>query len=70
MILSKQVLIVVLPEPDSPTIPIDCPSSISNEIFSTAVILPNLVLYSIVRFFIIIFSNYLFVSFPFPLLFF
>jgi hypothetical protein len=34
---------VLLPEPDSPTIPIDCPSATSNEIFSTAVINPNLV---------------------------
>jgi hypothetical protein len=35
---------VLLPDPDSPTIPTDCPSLISNEIFSTAVNIPNLVL--------------------------
>jgi hypothetical protein len=35
---------VLLPDPDSPTIPIDCPSATSNETSSTAVNIPNLVL--------------------------
>ena len=35
---------VLLPDPDSPTIPIDCPLESSNDIFSTAVIIPDLVM--------------------------
>lgn len=34
---------VLFPEPDSPTIPIDCPLESSNDMFSTAVIIPDLV---------------------------
>ncbi len=34
---------VLLPEPDSPTIPTEMPSKTSNEMFSTAVKVPDLV---------------------------
>lgn len=64
--LNKASAMVLLPDPDSPTIPIDCPLSISNEILSTAVRFPNLDLYIAVRFSIIIFPLLLLVYFPFP----
>ncbi|HEX5518817.1 MAG TPA: hypothetical protein VFX18_00095 [Candidatus Nitrosocosmicus sp.] len=59
---------MLLPDPDSPTIPIDCSSSISKETSSTAARFPALVLYSIVKSLTIVFSLLLllFVSFPGP----
>ena len=64
--LNKARASVLLPDPDSPTIPIDCSSSISKETSSTAARFPALVLYSIVKFLTIVFSLLLFVCFPDP----